>query len=64
MRYTESELIRCLKQRYAWYNKAVAMKNGMIPHENGFDFPDGNIYLWIGARYEIRNIIDMMEVEQ
>ena len=32
-------ILSTLKSRLAWYEKALAMFCGSIPHENGFDWP-------------------------
>lgn len=54
------KLTKCLSARLRWYEKSIAMKEGKIPYENGFDFPDGDISAWQGASRELKNTLDML----
>lgn len=56
----KENLTKCLSARLKWYDKAIAMKEGKIPYENGFDLPDGDIGVWQGASRELKNTLDML----
>lgn len=61
MRYTESELINCLKVRLKWYEEALEYRRKMVVPPIGFTIPDGDINTWEGAVRELKNTINMIK---
>ncbi len=65
-----ADLRRCLTARLNGYKKALAMVNGEIPWENGFNWPDypgaapgaaENLWYWRGCIRELSNTLDMLK---
>ena len=61
MEYTVEEILSCLENRKAWYQKAIHMQMGKIAYENGFDFPDGSVVEWRGSVRELYNMINILK---
>ncbi len=57
---TKEEFRRSLYARKDWYQKALDMKKGKIPWENGYNWPDGDVQTWEGAVRELKNTLDML----
>lgn len=61
MKYTETELLNCLKKRLKWYEEALGYRRKNIMPPIGFPLPDGEINTWEGAVRELRNTIAMIK---
>lgn len=70
--YTHEQIAGCLESRLTWYKKSVDMASGVIPWENGFDWPEfplnsknkadkGLIQKWRGAIAELQNTLAMLK---
>ncbi len=62
-------LANCLLRRKQGYEKAIAMSNGEIPWENGYNWPSypgpapgapENVTYWRGCVAELSNTLDML----
>jgi len=63
------QILNCMELRLNWYLKSIDMACGVIPWENGYNWPSSTNHVtsdptaiieWRGAVRELQNSLDML----